>query len=341
MSPPSGRHRPKPHHDSARRCEVVTQVMEDPHALEAIAPVGQGSVIGGYELVAVLGTGGCGTVYEARHGVLGSRVAVKVLHEHVAESKEMVERFLLEAQAVNWIRHPNIVDIRDVGGFRTGQPYLVMELLDGVHLGSLLERGALGPTEALDILDPVCAAVEAAHRSGIVHLDLKASNIQISDSAGVRRITLLDFGIAKLLEREPSASGLTAMSRKVGTPSSMSPEQIRGGPVDHRADIYALGVLLFSMLTRRYPFESARSLDVERMHLDEPPPRPSDLVAVGADLDAVVLRCLAKDPADRFQSVPDFLAALRAAATRAKRAASSVREPREVHTGAIVLEIQS
>jgi hypothetical protein len=310
---------------------VVMPATEESHAPETI---GAGTVVGSYELGAVLGAGGCGTVFEARHLELGRSAAVKVMHNDIAESNEMVERFVREVQAANRIRHPNIVDIWDLGRLPSGQPYCVMELLEGVNLGALLRRGSFTPAEALEILEPVCAAVDAAHRAGIVHRDLKASNIQVSGPAGDRRIKLLDFGIAKLTELDGQMQ-LTAMGRKLGTPTSMSPEQIRGALVDTRTDIYALGVLLFYMLTCRHPFEAREPFEVERMHLEQPPPRASELVAVVADLDAVMMRCMAKAPADRFQTVAEFLEALRAAVA----APGAARELRPAFAGAILIEV--
>ncbi len=319
--------------------DAATVVLNEPATSRVPFIPATGSQIGQWVLGDILGTGGCGTVFEARHRTLGRFAAIKLLHHDIAQSDEMVERFARESHAANLIRHANIVDIWEVGRLPSGQPYFVMELLDGVNLGALLARGSLSPAEALEILEPVCAAVEAAHRAGIVHRDLKASNIQIGGTAGERRITLLDFGIAKLTELDGTVAQLTAMGRKLGTPSSMSPEQIRGSAVDSRTDIYALGVLLFYMLTCRHPFESQEALEIERMHLETPPPRPSDLVAVGGDLDAVATRCLAKNPADRFQTVSDFLDALRLAVARAGGPAAGARQLRPALAGALLVDV--
>jgi eukaryotic-like serine/threonine-protein kinase len=314
---------------------VMPASAESPSPQEVVGP---GTVIGSYQLGAVLGAGGCGTVFEARHLENDRKAAVKVMHDDVAQSNEMIERFVREVQAANLIRHPNIVDIWDLGRLPTGQPYCVMELLEGVNLGALIKRGNFTPAEALEILEPICAAVDAAHRAGIVHRDLKASNIQISGPAGDRRIKLLDFGIAKLTELG-GGQALTAMGRKLGTPTSMSPEQIRGALVDSRTDIYALGVLLFYMLTCRHPFEAREPFELERMHLENPPPRASDLVAVGAEVDAVVVRCLAKRPAERYPTVTEFVEGLRAAVARSAPGTASGRELRPATAGAILIEV--
>jgi serine/threonine-protein kinase len=328
-----------PQHATTAGTGNVTVVMNGETATLTRTVVGAGTVVGSYELGATLGTGGCGTVFEARHRVLGRRAAVKVLHEDLSRSEEMVERFVREAQAANMIRHPNIVDIWDLGRLPSGQPYCVMELLEGVNLRSVLDAGSITPAEALEILEPVCAAVDAAHRAGIVHRDLKASNIQIGGPPGDRQIKLLDFGIAKLTQLDSQTAQLTAMGRKLGTPASMSPEQIRGSAVDLRTDIYALGVLLFFMVTRRHPFEAADSFEVERMHLEQTPPRASELVAVSADIDAVVICCLEKKPAERFPNVPAFLDALRAAVARGGRAAPPAPELEAATAGAILIEV--
>ncbi len=171
MSAPPA-HAPTTDRGTTPGADDATIVVGDEPPGEAALTLGPGSVLGEYELVALLGAGGCGSVYEARRRPRGDRVAIKVLHEHVAESREMVERFLREAQAVHRIRHPNIVAIHEVGGLPSARPYLVMELLEGHSLGALLARGALSPAEALEILEPVCAAVDAAHRACIVHRDL-------------------------------------------------------------------------------------------------------------------------------------------------------------------------
>jgi serine/threonine-protein kinase len=237
-----------------------------------------------------------------------------VLHRELAQSPEMVERFMREVRAATLIRHPSIVEIWVVGRLHDGRPYFVMELLEGASLSELLRRGgSLSPREALEILEPIGEAVAAAHAAHIVHRDIKASNIFVSGSGPTRSFKLLDFGIAKLTQLDGQATALTAMGRKLGTPASMSPEQIRGRGVGPATDIYALGVLLFQILTCRLPFEATEPLDMERMHLVQPPPRPSHYVAVEPAVDAVVLRCLEKEPAGRFESVPAFLDALRAA----------------------------
>jgi serine/threonine-protein kinase len=271
-----------------------------------------GSRVGDYVVLGFLGAGAHGGVYLAEHRVAGHRAAVKVLHRESAESSEITARFVREARAVNQVRHPGIVDIYDIGTLPDGRPFCVMELLLGRTLQALLEeRAPLLPAEAVACMAPVCEALQAAHDAGVVHRDVKASNVMLLSEGNAPQVKLLDFGVAKLLEA--SAVGLTTQGQRIGTPASMSPEQIRGGPIDRRADVYALGVLLHRMLTGRQPFEAADPAEVERMHLEAVPPRPSALAPVPPAFDAVVARCLEKDRERRWPSAMAVAEAARAA----------------------------
>jgi tRNA A-37 threonylcarbamoyl transferase component Bud32 len=276
--------------------------------------LGPGALAGEYVLRAVVGLGGHGVVFEAEHRILGRRAAVKVLHSHLSDKGVMLQRFVREAQVINKIRHPNIVDIHDFGVMPDGSPYYVMELLPSrtlTHL--LLERGRFSPRRALDYLEPVCEALEAAHRAGVVHRDLKASNVAVVSDGDPPRVKLLDFGIAKIIHPEPGEPGLTADGQRLGTTHAMAPEQIRGSVIGPATDVYALGVLLYRMLTGDYPFQSQHRVEVERMHLEVPAPRPSARVPVSSAVDAVVLRCLEKEAARRYPTVTALVAALREA----------------------------
>ncbi|HZI05513.1 MAG TPA: serine/threonine-protein kinase, partial [Archangium sp.] len=200
-------------------------------------------------LKAVLASGGHGAVYEAEHRILGRRAAVKVLHPHLTDQGEMLQRFVREARVVNQIRHPHIVDVYDFGMLQDGSPYYVMELLPGRTLSQLLqERGRLSPERALAYLEPVCAALEAAHQAGVVHRDLKASNVAVVSEGEPPVVKLLDFGIAKLIHLEPGQEGLTMAGQRLGTSQAMAPEQFRGGMIGPTTGVYALGVLLYQML---------------------------------------------------------------------------------------------
>ena len=271
-----------------------------------------GTLAGAYVLKKELASGGGGTVYEAQHRLLGRRTAVKVLRRELAASPQMVARFLREALAVNMIKHPNIVDIYEFGELPDGRPFYVMELLEGTDLRSMLnERGRFTPMEVYQILEPVCSALQAAHDQGIVHRDLKASNILIMQREGKQVVKLLDFGIAKLMHPDAGDAGLTVVGTRLGTSYTMAPEQIRGDGIDPRTDIYALGVVLYHLLTGQYPFRAETMTDIERLHLEAPPPRPSQAAAIPLAIDAVTLRCMEKTVERRFPSAKAFIEALR------------------------------
>ncbi|XXF79024.1 serine/threonine-protein kinase [Myxococcaceae bacterium GXIMD 01537] len=272
------------------------------------------TLAGEYVLKRLLASGGHGSVYEAEHRILGRRAAVKVLHRHLADQGEMLQRFVREARVVNQIRHPHIVDVFDFGMLADGSPYYVMELLEGLTLSQLVqERGRMSAERALAYLEPVCAALEAAHRAGVVHRDLKASNVLVVAEGERPQVKLLDFGIAKLVHPEQGQEGLTIAGQRLGTAHAMAPEQFRGGAIGTYTDIYALGVLLFQLVTGRYPFLAEDRMEVERLHLEAPAPRPSGFAPVSPAVDAVVLRCLEKEAERRFPHVGAFLAALKEA----------------------------
>jgi eukaryotic-like serine/threonine-protein kinase len=276
-----------------------------------------GALVGEHVIDGLIAQGGCGSVYAAHHRSLPRRAAIKVLRGSAAASPRMVERFVREVDLVNLLRHPNIVEIHELGQLADGRPFSVMEYLEGTTLDALLRaQGRLTASEALDVLEPVCSALRAAHAAGIVHRDVKASNIFISSGEGRRVVKLLDFGIAKLTNPELGIPGLTSFGHQIGTPTAMAPEQILGEPIDARIDVYALGVLLYRMLTGTLPFRSSDPVELARQHLEEPAPRPSRRSAVSPALDEVVLRCMEKRPEHRFDSVRSLLAALRDAVGR-------------------------
>ena len=271
-----------------------------------------GTPVGAYTIVAKIASGGGGTVYRASSAD-GGAVAIKVILPELAASPQALGRFQREAEAVRLVNHPNIVTVLESDALPNGRPYIVMELVEGETLRDRLRRrGRLSPTEVLEILEPTGSALAAAHAAGVIHRDLKASNVAVGTEADTR-VKLLDFGIAKLLQPDSTQPSLTVQGTRVGTPYTMAPEQIRGEPVDARADVYALGVLIFHMLTGRYPFIAPTAQEIERLHLEIPPPRPSHSAAVPPALEAVVLRCLAKQPAARFASVGELVAAFREA----------------------------
>ena len=293
--------------------------------------------MGEHVLGARLGAGGSGVVYAAVHVASGSAAAVKVLGRELIGSPEAIERFAREARAANLIGHPNIVHVYGIGRLADGRPYLVMELLEGATLDRIVEStGRVASEEVLEILEPVCAALAAAHAKGIVHRDLKPSNVMVAASAEGRAIKLLDFGIAKLADAS-SSGRITRAGHRLGTPQTMAPEQIRGEDVDTRADVYALGVLLFYLVTGRFPFQGPSQVELEHLHLEAPPPVASQFAPVSPALDAIVQRCLAKAPEARFARVDDVLEALqRALGRRVLRSEPTPLRP----AGAVYLEIQ-
>ena len=297
----------------------------------------RGALAGSYVIADKIGIGGCGTVYAAEHRVLGRRAAVKVLHRALAESADVVQRFVREARMVNQIQHPNVIDVFEFGELTDGRPFYVMELLEGQSLAQRNEsRGRLPLADALPLVETICRTLDAVHDAGIIHRDLKASNIMISERDGARSVKLLDFGIAKLLRPDGAATGLTSIGVRLGTPHAMAPEQIRGEALDRRVDVYALGVLLFELLTGQLPFASNDVAELERMHLEKPAPRASSLAPLPVAVDAVVLRCLEKRADLRFATAGEVYGALVAAAAR-----PSVSEARAGSGVAIFVELRT
>jgi serine/threonine-protein kinase len=285
--------------------------------------------VGDYVIDAMLGDGGFSTVYAAHHITTQMSVALKVLHRRWCMVPQIVARFLREAEVVRQIDNPNIVALHEVGWIDGDRPYLVMERLDGTSLGKIIKmRGSLPVRDTLDYFEPICNGLGAAHRSGIVHRDLKPSNVMVSHPGQPFWVKLIDFGIAKLVAAE--APRLTRTGSQVGTMTAMSPEQLLGMPVDWRADIYSLGVLLYQCVTGQRPFAGS-SVTLEQMHLQAPAPRASRIAPVGSAIDRVILRCMQKDPDRRYLSVDTFLIDLRAAVqeagTEAPFAISTAPEP--------------
>ena len=275
--------------------------------------VGPGDVVGGrFELVGVLGAGGTGAVFEARHRVIGRRVAVKLLLPELAMHSSVARRFLQEAQSASEVRHKNIVEVLDFGEDR-GRLFMVMEHLDGESLGAFLKREApLSPSRILPLMEPVIAALSATHARGIVHRDVKPQNIFLARSDdGEITPKLIDFGIAKRLADEDVH--LTGTGTVLGTPAYMAPEQAQGAKnVTAAADQYAVGVILFHALSRALPHH-ADSYAAMLVAIVSQPPR--ELRDLRPDLDpalcAVVMRALARDPAARFPTLDALRDALR------------------------------
>jgi serine/threonine-protein kinase len=276
-----------------------------------------GQRINNYEIVQQIGEGGMGAVYMARHPFIDRKVAVKVLRASLANDPAVVQRFFNEAKAANAIRHPNIIDILDVGLLPDGRtPYLMMELLEGENVSQRLKRtGTLPVAEAVDIGLQTAAAVGAAHAQGIVHRDLKPENLFLvrDPRTGQELVKVLDFGIAKLRGTVSGNQVRTQTGALMGTPPYMSPEQCRGisADIDHRTDVYALGIILYEILCGAPPFIGEGFGDVLVQHLTRPPDPPrSRNPGVPGSLERVILRALAKTLDQRYQSMSDLALAL-------------------------------
>lgn len=274
-----------------------------------------GAMVGSYVLDEVHYRGSFTVLYRAHHERTDRPAAVKVLHpQHLASSKSL-RRFHQEARALEQLHHPHIVQLLEAGELRDGRPYFATEWIDGQNLAEhIRQHGSLSLADAAAVLEQVGAALAATHALGIIHRDLKAQNIMVSRTGEGFGVKLLDFGIAKWLERPAGSVGLTSTGMILGTPVAMAPEQIRGESPDVRTDVYALGVLLHQLLTGQAPFRGDNAVEVEEMHLQAPPPVPSLLVPAAAAFDSVVLRCLRKNPQERFQTVSALLDAVRVAA---------------------------
>jgi len=276
-----------------------------------------GARVGSFQIVRPIGRGGMGTVYLAEHPAIGSKVAIKFLHQSMAADPQLVARFYDEARAVNLIGHDNIVGVYDLSLLPPDRYYYVMEYLEGETLGALLRRGRVPSEIALDVLLQLCDALQCAHERGVVHRDLKPDNVFLVARRGrTHFVKLVDFGIAKL---RGATGGRTQSGVIVGTPEYMAPEQCDDGPIDPRTDVYALGAMAFELFTGRLPFAGSVT-QLLLAQLRTPPPRPSSLAPVPPALEAAILRAMEKEPGRRFQDMAAFARALRESAE--ERAAS-------------------
>jgi len=295
---------------------VRTGRCEGEPARQPATLVGQ-SLAGRYTVLELIGKGGMSLVYRARHELLKKVVAIKVLREALATNKESLTRFHREAMAAASIGDAHIVDITDYGFTERGDAFIVMEALEGSNLREIVaDEGALETGRCVAITRQILRALTAAHAQGIIHRDLKAENVFVTQREGRDFIKLLDFGISKVLQPADGEDthGLTSTGQVMGTPQYLAPEQAQGiEKVDHRVDIYAMGVMLYEMLTGELPFSGKSVFDLVMKHVQEPPQPPSerrkDLV-IPAALEQVTLRALAKKPEERFASAEAMLAAL-------------------------------
>jgi tRNA A-37 threonylcarbamoyl transferase component Bud32 len=266
---------------------------------------------GTYEVERVIGEGGMGRVYAARHTRLHKkRFAIKVLHSDLTRQAEVVGRFLREADATSALQHPNIVGVVDVNQLADGRPFIVAELLEGEQLGDYFERnGKLSIEEAIALCRPICQALIAAHEKDIVHRDIKPENLFVVGEGATRTVKVLDFGIS--LMGDATTASITKTGMVMGTPAYMPPEQARGSRVDFRADIYAVGAILYEALTGDPPFERTDPIATLGAVLTRAPKAPSDLAPeIPPALERIVQKAMEKLPERRFASMRDFDAAL-------------------------------
>jgi eukaryotic-like serine/threonine-protein kinase len=266
-----------------------------------------GELIGGrYELEEHVGSGGMSRVYRAHDRLLERTVALKILHEHYSQDEEYVERFRREARAVAQIAHPNVVTVIDRGEHE-GRQFIVFEYVDGENLKQLVAReGPLPAKQVIELGLQVASALASAHDRGVVHRDVKPQNVILSED-GMPKVT--DFGIARSADIE----SVTLTGTVMGTSEYLPPEQARGEPVDVRSDVYSLGTILYELCTGRVPFPGENPVSVAMRHLHEPVPSVRDRRPdIPSRLDAAIRRAMAKDPAERFGSMPELIAELEA-----------------------------
>jgi serine/threonine-protein kinase len=276
-----------------------------------------GTLLGGkYELRRVVGVGGMGAVYEARNAWTGRRVAIKVLHPELARRKEVLARFIQEAQAATRIAHPGVVEVLDLGqDVGDGAFYLVQEFLEGADLRTLMdESGPMSARRAVELMAPVMAALAAAHARGVVHRDVKPENVVVTRGPdGAVAPKLIDFGVSKLIDRAPAELGRTTPGTTLGTPYYMSPEQCRGeAGLDGRSDVWGVGAVLYEMLAGSLPFEAPSYAGlVVKIVTEAPAPLATLAPDVPPALAALVHLALTADPDARIPSMEAFLEAVR------------------------------
>lgn len=304
--------------------------MEVAQRREAIAKPGD-VVEGRYRIIQPLGEGGMGTVFLAEHTLINRRVAMKILHPELATDAIVVERFMNEARAAGTLGHPNIVESTDMGFMHDHVPYIAFEYLEGSLLTDEIYRtGGLPVRRAVRIAIQIASALHAAHNAGIVHRDLKSDNVFLTDDgSALDHVKVLDFGISRFLMQDDQQKGMV-----MGTPEFMAPEQIVAPEsVDKRADIYALGVILYEALTARRPFTSEEPRQVmHRIVHDAPPPLTGRELPYGL-AELIVSKMLAKNPDDRYPSMIDVETALAAFDVRPSRTTLPARQRRQPFPG--------
>lgn len=267
------------------------------------------TIAGRYQILSFIGRGGMSVVYKARHKYMERIAAIKMLHAHLVSNDKSLKRFQQEAQAASCLAHPNIMGVHDFGLTAQGQPYLVMDYLQGASLAEVIEKdGPLTAERAINLFIQACDALAHAHQKNVVHRDLKPSNIMlVEDADNPDFVKIVDFGIAKILpQAERQGQHLTQTGEVFGSPLYMSPEQCLSSDLDARSDVYSLGCVMYETLTGKVPLSGANMLETMYMHLNEPPlpfrkVRPD--LSIPEDLEAIIFKTMEKLPKDRQQSM--------------------------------------
>ncbi len=267
-----------------------------------------------YELLGILGSGGMGTVLKARHAQLNKLVAIKVLNLELLQDRSSLSRFETEAKAGGQLSHPNLVAVFDFGYTVEGEPFFVMEYVEGASLGDMVKKyGRCSNEDFIQVFGQALKALNYIHRKNVIHRDIKSSNIMMQVIEGDRYVKLLDFGIAKVLaDSGVTMQQLTATGEAIGSPLYMSPEQCRGNTVDSRADIYSLGCVMYECFAGQPPFKGENAMQTIQMHLNESPRPLAALCRSEQELQiaSLIHRCILKDPEHRFQNAADLAVAL-------------------------------
>lgn len=278
-------------------------------------------MISRYQVIGELGRGGMAVVYKARDTTLDRNVAIKVILPDQQQTEKFLKRFVREAKTLAQLSHPNILKILDYGD-HNGSPYLVTEYLPGGSLANFLGKINTA-NEAANLLLPIACALQHAHQQKVIHRDVKPQNILMNDAG---EPMLADFGIAKLIDTDESQS-LTGTGSMVGTPAYMAPEQVQGGTVDPRTDIYSLGVIFFELVTGRKPYTANTPVEVSLKHINEPIPKPRQFVRdLSSDAEKIIYKSIAKNPDDRYQNMGSFISALEKLASNRKTLPRTIKE---------------
>ena len=304
--------------DDTRYCPECGSPVQEANANSSQERSSQGDVIGRvlfgeYTITKQLGEGGMGAVYLAEQNSIDQKIALKVLHAEAAESDEIIQRFHREAKVISMISHPNIVRVFIFGRTEDDLLYLAMEHVDGRELREQLDGTPIDELTAIKVMKQICSAVAEAHDIGIIHRDLKPENILMTEHRDEQNyVKILDFGIAKIKHPDGQQQGpqLTQAGIVYGTPEYLSPEQAQAHDLDNRTDIYALGCMLFEMLTGRVPFQAKSSVEILKQKVFEDPPRPSDIVEVAPTMEQIIMKAMAPDREDRYSDALEMFDAL-------------------------------